>query len=243
MKLPLWFRIGWWIIITALAAVLFFFRFPAISQGQSAPMDALIFFVLIALLLVPIFQEVSFFGLKFKQAVEELKKDMSMQFAHLKTEIQTTITNNINVITPRPPPPDEQLPEIGRITRTAITEALRGEEVATTQSAKEDMFQVDSDTKLLFAIRHGIESKLRHIAFSSGELAQRVPIHKLSGSLVKEGLLHPKIADAIREVYSVCSPAIHGESPTKAQVDFVRDVGPQVIGALSEIERRTTGST
>jgi len=60
---------------------------------------------------------------------------------------------------------------------------------------------------------------------------------------MKQELLHPNIANAIREVYSVCSPAIHGEPVTVAQVNFVRDVTPQIIEALTEIERRTTPST
>jgi hypothetical protein len=43
----------------------------------------------------------------------------------------------------------------------------------------------------------------------------------------------------IREVYSVCSPAIHGEPITEAQVSFVRDVAPELIAALRAIPSGT----
>ncbi len=48
----------------------------------------------------------------------------------------------------------------------------------------------------------------------------------LSRSLVESGLLSPKLGNAVREVYSVCCPAIHDEKVSAAQVAFVRDVGP-----------------
>ena len=39
----------------------------------------------------------------------------------------------------------------------------------------------------------------------------------------------------------MCSPPIHGEPVTDAQVKFVLDVAPQVIGALTEVENQKTG--
>jgi hypothetical protein len=48
--------------------------------------------------------------------------------------------------------------------------------------------------------------------------------------------MEPRLDHAIREVYAVCSPAIHGEPVTQAQIDFVKDVGPELIAALRSIE-------
>ncbi len=247
MKLPTWFKISWWVLITGLTAWLFYSRFPAIAEGRSAPVDIFIFLVLVALLLVPIFQEVSFFGLKFKQAIDDLKDNISRQLAVFKADIQTTITNtsNVNVTFPHEPPPDDQLPDLEQRIRAAISEAIQEEGITSTHATVADNFNVDGDTEFLFRTRHTIEKKLRNIASYHMDLPPRraVPIHKLSNMLVQEELLNPKIAHAIREIYSVCSPAIHGEKVTSAQVNFVRDVAPQVVDALNEIERRTIGST
>ena len=247
MKLPNWFKIIWWIAITGFTAYLFYLRFPAISQNKSTSTDSFIFIVLVALLLVPIFQEVSLFGLKFKQAIDELKQNISMQLTDFKSDIQTTITNtsNVNLTFPYPPPPDDQLPDLEQRIRSAISEVLQEEGIVGPSTITEDIFEINDDVEYLFKVRHTIEKKLRNIASYFADLPDRkpIPIYKLSNILVNQELLHPKIAHAIREIYSVCSPAIHGESVTKAQVNFVKDVAPQVIDALNQIERRTNRST
>lgn len=145
---------------------------------------------------------------------------------------------------PHSAPPDDQLPGLEQRIRAAVSEAIQEEGITSSHPFVPDNFQVDNDTEFLFRTRHTIEKKLRNIASSFTDLPQRraVPIHNLSNMLVNEELLNPKIAHAIREIYSVCSPAIHGEQVTSAQVNFVRDVAPQVVGALNEIERRTFGS-
>lgn len=247
MKLPTWFKVLWWIIITALTAWLFSSRIPAILQGNSAPVDVFVFLVLVALMLTPIFQEVSFFGLKFKQSIDELQKQISTQLAVFKSEIQTTISssNNFNVTLSPPAPSDDRLPELETRIRAAVSEAMQEEGMAYRANRQSSLPKVDDDTIFLFQTRYTIERKLRNISSSFANMPDRrfIPIIQLTSLLMKQELLHPNIANAIREVYSVCSPAIHGEPVTVAQVNFVRDVTPQIIEALTEIERRTTPST
>lgn len=247
MKLPIWFKIVWWVIITGLTTLLFSMRISSISKGESAPVDIFIFLVLVALLLVPIFQEISFFGLKFKQSIDDLQKNISAQLAMFKADIQTTISNtsNINVTLPHTTPTDAQLPNLEQKIKTMVSEALQESDFTSLKSSNLDTLRVEDDIIFLFKTRYTIENKLRNIASTFTQLPERsiVSINTLSGLLVKEQLLHPKIAQAIREIYSVCSPAIHGDLVTKPQVNFVRDVAPQVIEALIEIERRTTLST
>lgn len=239
MKLPNWVKIGWWFILTGLASWLFYSRMPAISAGKTAPVDIFIFLVLAGLLLAPIFQEVSLFGLKFKQTIDDLKKSITTQLMDFKTDIQSTMNNtsNVNVMLPQAAPPDEQLPGIEQRIRTAVSEALIQQGFSTAYRADPETFQVDDKTDFLFRARHTIETKLRKIASRYTDLSNRrtVPVHQLSGVLVSQQLLHPDIASAIREIYSVCSPAIHGEPVTEAQVSFVRKVAPEVVDALDMI--------
>lgn len=243
------FRNVWWVLITIATASFFYTRLPAIRQGTSAPVDVFIFLVLVALLLAPIFKEVSFFGLKFKQAIDDLQKQISTQLSVMKVDLQSTIvnSNNVNVNLPPSPPPDDQLPGLEARIRGTLEEFLReqGIEATATAAAEEPQLQVDSNTDFLFRTRHVIEKKMRCIASIYADFPERraVPMHRLASVLVREELLNPELASAVREIYSVCSPAIHGDTVTEAQVSFVRDVAPQVIDALTEIERRTTGST
>lgn len=247
MKLPTWFRITWWALITGLAGWLFRSRLPAISQGQSTPVDVFVFLVFVALLLVPIFQEVSFFGLKFKQAIEELQKDISTGLAVLKADIQTSISNTSNVTVTLPSaPPDEQLPNLeGRI-KSAVSETLRELGVTAEGMRSPPTIQADDDTLFLFKTRYTIERKLRRIASVFAEFSEKPApptVGVLTSVLVGQQVMNPQLAQAIRQVYSVCSPAIHGEETSDAQVAFVRDVAQEVLGALTEIEWRTIGST
>jgi hypothetical protein len=53
MKLPNWFKIGWWVILLGLTGVILFKRFEAISSGQSVPADVFVFLIFVALMLVP----------------------------------------------------------------------------------------------------------------------------------------------------------------------------------------------
>jgi hypothetical protein len=249
MSRPAWltFRNVWWVVITALTAIFFCTRISAIAGGASAPVDVFIFLVLVALLLAPIFKEVSFFGLKFKQAIDDLQKQISTQLSVFKAELQTTIvsSNNVNVNFPPSPPPDDQLPGLETRIRGIVTDFLREEDIPVRQRTEPEAFEVDANTEFLFRARHAIEKKLRHIASQYADLPERgaIPIGRLTSVLVRQELLNANLAGAIREIYSVCSPAIHGDTVTKAQIDFVKDVAPQVIDTLSEIERRTTGPT
>jgi hypothetical protein len=57
----------------------------------------------------------------------------------------------------------------------------------------------------------------------------------LSRALVQAGVIDPPLDHAIREVYSVSSAGVHAGDITANQVGFVREVGPQLIGALRAI--------
>ena len=247
MKLPTWFKVTWWVLITALTVWLFSTRLSAITQGQAAPVDVFVFLVLVALLLAPIFQEISFFGLKFKQAIEALEKSISAQLSVFKADIQTSITNtsNINVTIPTAPP-DEALPDLEVRIRAAVSDELKTQGIASQADAPLPSASVDDDTTFLFTTRYTIERKLRHIASSVVDFSEKRPppsIMFLTNLLAQQELLHSSTGEAIRQIYRVCSPAVHGEPVTPAQVTFVRGIAPQVIKVLTEIERRTMGST
>src|SRR5690606_9234624 len=92
MKLPNWFKITWWIILLILTGIILFKRYEAITTGQSVPADVFVFLIFVALMLVPIFSEIEFFGLKLKREIEELKADIRIKFGDIKNEIRNTQT-------------------------------------------------------------------------------------------------------------------------------------------------------
>jgi hypothetical protein len=88
MKFSDWFKIPWWFLLTASLTWLLYNKYPDLIAGHAAPVDVFFFAVWVALMLVPLFQEVSFLGVRFKQQVEELKSFVATQIGEIRSESQ-----------------------------------------------------------------------------------------------------------------------------------------------------------
>jgi len=98
--------------------------------------------------------------------------------------------------------------------------------------------EVTDDVQYLFAVRLNLEKELRRVFESRlGQQPENrpIPLARMIGPLVETDIVEPRLAHAVREVYSVCSPAIHGSDVTAAQVAFVKDVAPGLVSALRTI--------
>ncbi|WP_206957493.1 hypothetical protein [Trinickia acidisoli] len=248
MKLPNWVRTGWWVILIVVLTVFLYGRYPDLKAGRAAAADVVVFVIWIALLLAPLFGEVSLLGIKLKQQFDELENMMTTQITDIRNDlrntidVRTTISPSFNIPAA---PSDAQLPAIERRINEIISERLSALGVHVSPSILP--INVDNDVSFLFAARYNLEKELRRIMESSPtavsnadttETVRRraVPLPVHLRSLVDLGLIDRQLAGAIREVYSVCSPAIHGESVSKAQVAFVKDVAPRLIATLAAIE-------
>jgi len=98
MKLPNWFKILWWIALLFIVTVFLYNRYPVLIKGDATTADIFIFLIWVALCLLPLFEELSFFGITFKKEVEKLKSDITAQFDTLKADIKNTI--NLQVLMP-----------------------------------------------------------------------------------------------------------------------------------------------
>jgi len=95
MKLPNWFKILWWILLILSTTVGLYLRFDSIKKGESVPFDVFLFLIWVALMLVPIFSEIEFFGLKLKREIEDLKTQLSIKLGDLKNEIKISQSQNL----------------------------------------------------------------------------------------------------------------------------------------------------
>ncbi len=239
MRLPNWLKILWWVCLVGVLSYFLSERLPDLLTGKAAAADIAVFGVWTALLLAPLFSEVTFLGVTLKNEIEELKGSIAVQLCEIRADIRsavdvrTTVSQTFNST----PPTDAQLPEIENQVKAAVSAALaeHGDKFVGTT----DTLAVAEEISFLFNTRYHIESELRRIATGrkfDTTYRRAVPIHLLSRSLVDSGLLSPKLGDAIREVYSVCSPAIHGEPVSEAQFAFVKDVGHELISVLRSVQ-------
>ena len=100
MKLPNWFKILWWLFLLAIVTGFVLARFDSFIKGSVTVLDVFVFLIWIALLLIPLFKEVKFFGIELRQEIDSLRKEVKEQIVNLRSEIQTSINlqNRITVI-------------------------------------------------------------------------------------------------------------------------------------------------
>ncbi len=234
MKLPNWFRIAWWALLLSAATFLLIKRYDALAAGSSSPSDLLAMVIWLALALAPVFHEIKLPGIELKQQVRELKEEI----AGLRSEIRNSVDvrTQINPTFQFPPaPPDALLPALEtKLVRTL--EGVLAKHGLHPAEAPRDAPTVPPDVLELFAMRFAIEQEVRRIwdaLMQPREYFTRpVTAVQMARALAEEGFLDQELVQAIRQLYSVASAAIHAEPITEAKADFVRQVGGQLLSAL-----------
>lgn len=241
MKLPNKFKIFWWALLVALTTLYIFKRYPKIIDGSASPLDIVVFLVWVALCLIPLYEEVNLFGIKLKKEIEALKSHVDNQIESVKADIRNSIDVhsqfNPNIYFSAPPPPDSELPAIEERIRDAVGASLR-EHGLEQKAPSLASISADDDTQFLMLARFNLEKELRRIWYENFQAipdGRPLPISRMVSGMVEREMIDSKLANVIRDVYAVCSPAIHAEPVTKAQFEFVRDVAPSLITLLKEL--------
>jgi hypothetical protein len=235
MKLPNWFKIIWWALLFALLTFFLSQRYPDLVQGRAAASDVFIFSVWAALVLVPLFQELNLFGIELKQELHELRFELKSELLNLRSEIESTAETQarVNLV----PLTDAELPALEKRAQVAVKKTIQ-EYGLPHEPSLTSRISVDDYTQSLFEARYSIERELRRIAAArlgiGGEHNQH-QIVEIIAPLIQSQVLDLGLASVIREVYAICSSAIHGQNPSEAQVRFVENVLPGLLKALHAI--------
>jgi len=235
MRLPNWFKVVWWALLIALLTFFLFQRYPDLVEGRAAASDVFVFSVWAVLALVPLFQELNLFGIEVKQEVRELRSEFKSELVNLRSQILSAAEANarVNLV----PLPDAELPALEKRAQVAVKKTIQ-QYGSPYEGDLGSRISVDDYTQTLFEARYSIERELRRIAVArleiSGEGNPR-PIAEIIGTLIESQLLDLGLASAIREVYAICSFAVHGQTPSEAQVHFVENVLPGLLKALHAI--------
>lgn len=232
MKLPNGFKIFWWILLLGLTSTILGMRFHDITYGKSVLFDVFVFLIWIALMLVPIFQEISFFGIELKQSIEDLKG----QINEVKNEIHNKIT--FNPIINLTPTSDSKIQELEQKYSILLDEILasKGKQADTVNTTFLDVPEMH---QFLFATRYRIENELRRIwenSIGDFELRRSTPLIKLLRDLIENNIVSNNIYGPLREVIAISNFGIHGEEITDNQFAFVKDIAPKLIATLEEIK-------
>ena len=242
VELPNWLKISWWVVLTATLSVLLgVFRLDALAGGDATAFDIVAFAIWVALLLVPLFQEVDIFGVKLKQQIDQLASQVRAEITGLRSEIQSTNNMNANVnpnfyFSGSPPSTDERLEKNDELIKRAVGDIAKSYGVTNADQEADVVIATPDEAVYLFQVRFNLEKELRRLYVERlGTEIRNFSTPRVVDDLVRAEVLDAELAYAIREVYAVCSMAIHGRDVSSRQTRFVRDTAPGLIASLRVI--------
>lgn len=131
------------------------------------------------------------------------------------------------------PKPDKAINNDKEIIRKTLDElGLKKKEI------KETHFNVSENVNYLFSVRYTLEKELRRLNEKHLEDERPRPIMIMMPRLVELGIISPSQHKAIRNIYSITAPAVHGDDSrmTLAEIDFVKQIAPGLIAELQKTE-------
>lgn len=243
MKFPYWFKIVWWVILLGIVTFFIIKRFDSIIGESASTIDIFIFLIWVSLLLVPLFQEISLLGvITLKKEMNSLKSYVREQVTNIRSDIQNSVDVQTRIspqfINLNPPLSDSQLSAMGERISGILEETLSAQGISSPIAVSEGV-EIPENTQYLFSVRYEIEKELRRIwneYFEEEEGKPAPSVFRIARSLSELEFIDSKLSGVIREIYKVCSPAIHGVQVSEKHVDFVRDVAPRLIASLKAIQ-------
>jgi hypothetical protein len=232
------FRQAWWVLLLLGLALLTSTRWAKVASADLTALDGALLGVLAVLVLMPFFSEVTLLGLSVKQKVEETKKELKQEIRDRVSELRAEVRNSITVSFGTPPPDHElgtirkmiiagldQIPPVAALD-PAGRRALRGVE-------QTPLDETDVPPAALEAVkaRYQLEKEARRAwaAVNAGQDPNRRSFRTIVQDLVDKSVLPRGFDGLLTEAYSVGSAGAHGNEPTTAQLEFLRDVVPPLI--------------
>ncbi|MCD0489955.1 hypothetical protein LPB86_17060 [Pedobacter sp. MC2016-14] len=226
MKFPNWFRIAWWLLLVIILASLLFFRRNALIAGDTNANDVFLLGIFTAVMLVPIFSEMEFLGVKLKQEIAALKEDLRIKIGEIKNHIENkqhqTVHNTIHGQSL--PASDEKLDKMqADIAGLMALQENRG----VTEAGVELTASVPGDTVMAFKVRYLFEEELKRIWSETGRgsddmVFRPASFQRMVEKLVDRGILDRELSGVIGQIFKISSVKIHGGELTETQKEFLK---------------------
>ncbi|MEN5057614.1 hypothetical protein [Sphingobacterium kitahiroshimense] len=111
------------------------------------------------------------------------------------------------------------------------------QELGIQKQTNQHNFDISNEVQFLFAMRYNIEKEIRRIFNKFFDEDRTKPVLLLLPKFVELGLISQSQHKVIRNLYSIASPAIHGEEQklTFAEIEFAKQISPGIIEELKKI--------
>jgi len=173
MKLPLWIRILWWLILTGGLGAFLFSRLTSLTAGAGTPFDVAALILFAGLALAPVFSEVTLWGVSLKQHIDEAKREIKQDVDRLRSDVVASLhlTSAVSQqIVVSAPPPDSHLSDL----RVQIEDAIRAALAAQPQRSPSAPPVPPAFADDLFKVRYLLDREIRRIA-SGRDLESHAP--------------------------------------------------------------------
>lgn len=231
----------WYIILLGLSsAYVWYYRFDIYELNELNARN-LIFILWLILLLLPLFSEMEFLGVKIKKEVQKETKEVKGLLQKLQMQVNqlqmtNSVANNIN-LSNAALPSEQKLEELlQRVTELQSAYPNSSTKVNDSISKEEDK------NVYLFKVRLDIETSLREICEKIGHV-ERMTITIMMKLLNRAEVLNGMTCDLINQVNKIANRGIHGEIVSTEYLDFVEKTYPEIMrqiqDASSRLEYRT----
>lgn len=227
----------WYIfLLTISTAYLAINRF-AIEKLDDASMLSTVFIIWVVLLVLPLFSELEFLGVKVKKevkkAVEKSNEEVKASLNNLQQLVsQIQISNSV---APQFTINGGSLPSEERMDNLIKEIHLLNEQSTNKQTEKQDKVNIPAQNLELFKMRYGIEAKLNDAMDLIGYNGKNhISLVQSAYYLSQQGVLDPKCIDLLIQVVRIANRGVHGEIVDQKYLDFASEAYPKIIDALDD---------
>jgi len=196
----------------------------------------------ICLIILPLFSEIEFFGIKLKKEIENLKTDFKNEILSLKLEINNSNTQQV-FLGYGIPPSDSKITEleeeINKLKEKNIIDKDRIRFDATKTEIVNEKFNVSDLTIQLFQIRYKLEELLTKVWTNYQEYfySERKTTNpkRMIDDLKSLNLIDSEFFEIMNGILSICNSAIHGKMTSEKQREFVFENSNLIYDELNNI--------
>ncbi len=226
----------WYIILLVASSGYVWYYRHEIYQLKELNAQNLLFIIWLLLLLLPLFSEMEFLGVKVKKEVEKATEEVKSSLQTLQTQVAqiqltSSVANNIN-LNNSPLPSEQKIEELLQIVRE-----LQSTYPNTGAPLVDSAAKVDNKNVYLFKVRLDIETSLRELCEKIGQ-TERMPIPKMMQLLSRAEVINHVTCELISQVIKIANRGVHGEIVSAEYVDFVEMTYPEIVRQLKDASSR-----
>lgn len=228
---------AWYIVLLTISTVYLVSNRFAIEKLDDASLISTVFIIWVILLVLPLFSELEFLGVKVKKevkkAVEKSNEEVKASLDNLQQIVsQIQVSNSV---APQFTINSGSLPTEEKIDKLTEELHLFNEQNKNKQAEQQDKVTIPVQNLELFKMRYGIEVRLKEALELIGYNSKnRASLMQGTYYLNQRGVLDPTSTDLVIQMLRIANRGVHGEIIGQKYMDFASEAYPQIIDALDD---------